>query len=69
MRIYNYNDENLFNPKTNEELIEKCNGYIQIPIYYTITDDDEVIIDMESIMEEFQRTVYGIETVIEEIKE
>ena len=62
-----YNDENLF-VASKENIKEKLNkGFISIPIYYGLTDD-EVIIDVESMKEEFERTVYGIETVLEFLK-
>ena len=67
MREFNYNDENVFNPKTMEEAGLMVHGYIQIPIYYGIDDNGNVMIDSESMMDEFQRTVSGIESVIEEL--
>lgn len=67
MRQFNYNDENVFNPITMEEAELMVHGYIQIPIYYSIDDDGNVMIDTESILEEFQRTVFGIESVLEEL--
>lgn len=67
MREFNYNDENVFNPKTMEEAGLMVHGYIQIPIYYGIDYNGNVMIYTESIVEEFERTVYGIESVIEEL--
>ena len=63
-----YNDENLFRvSKTN--IKDKLNdGFISIPIYYGLTDDGDIMIDVESMKEEFERTVYGIETVLEFLK-
>lgn len=69
MRQFNYNDENVFNPKTMDEVELMCDGYIQIPIYYGIDDYDNIVLDVESIKEEFERTVYGIESVIEELSD
>lgn len=69
MRQFNYNDENVFNPKTMDEAELMCDGYIQIPIYYGIDDYDNIVLDVESIKEEFERTVYGIESVLEELSD
>lgn len=64
-----YNDENVFTV-TKETVEEKLkNKYILIPVYYGIDDDGEITIDVNSMKEEFERTVYGIETVLESINE
>jgi hypothetical protein len=63
-----YNDENLFTA-TKENIQEKIRGYVLIPIYYGIDDDGEFTIDSDSMKDEFERTVYGIETVTQEINE
>lgn len=67
MRFYNYNDEQEFKAKNLVELHQKIDGYIKIPIYYGIDDDDTIMLDIESIKEEFERTLSGIEIVIDEI--
>lgn len=67
MSIYNYNDENNFEA-TIENLDDKIRGYVQIPIYYGLDDDDNITLDTESMMDEFQRTVSGIGIVIDEVQ-
>jgi len=62
-----YNDENLFRA-TKENIGEKIQGYILIPIYWG-EDENEYSIDSDTMEEEFFRTLYGIETVLESINE
>jgi hypothetical protein len=63
----NYNDVNIFKA-TKEDVKEKIDGNVLIPIYYYIDDDGTVHIDSHSMLIEFERTVYGIESVLEELK-
>lgn len=66
----NYNDECVFRAENQKDLLRKVEtGFVKIPIYYGIDDDDTILIDTDSMMEEFQRTVMGIETIIDEIQE
>jgi hypothetical protein len=62
-----YNDENLFTA-TKENIQEKIQGYILIPIYWG-EDDGQYDIDTDTMRDEFFRTLYGIETVLESINE
>ena len=62
-----YNDKNVFTV-TKETVEEKLdNGYILIPFYYGIDDDGQITIDTESMKDEFERTVYGIESTVDEL--
>jgi hypothetical protein len=62
-----YNDENVFTV-TKETVEEKLkNKYILIPVYYGIDDDGQITIDTDSMKEEFERTVYGIESTVDEL--
>ena len=62
-----YNDENVFTV-TKETVEEKLkNKYILIPVYYGIDDDGQFTIDGDSMREEFERTVYGIESTVDEL--
>jgi len=45
------------------------NVFISIPVYWGIDDDGEIQIDTESMMEEFQRHVYGLETIVDKYNE
>jgi hypothetical protein len=64
----NYNDENVFQA-SKEDLLDKIHtGFVKIRIYYGIDDDDNIMIDMESMMDEFQRTVSGIGIVTDFIQ-
>ena len=60
-----YNDENLFRI-TKEDVAEKIKGYVSIPIYWS-EEDGEFFIDTDSMVEEFQRTVSGIESELEQL--
>jgi hypothetical protein len=62
---YYYNDENLFRI-TKEDVAEKIRGYVSIPIYWS-QEDGEFFIDTDSMVEEFQRTVSGIESELEQL--
>jgi len=64
-----YNDENTF--KTSIEDIENNlkDHYVSIPIYYGLMDDGTVVLHTESMMEEFQRTVTGIEITLDWLQE
>lgn len=63
-----YNDENIFRV-TKENVREKINGYVAIPIYwFGDEENNEYSIDTESMMEEFQRTVSGIEGELEQLE-
>lgn len=65
----NYNDYNVFRSENQQDLVKKLDGgFVKIPIYYGFDDDDKIMMDMESMMDEFQRTVSGIGTVIDEIQ-
>lgn len=64
----NYNDENVFTA-TGSNLERKLKGFVKIPIYYGVFEDGRVQLDVESMTEEFQRTIYGIETVIDQLQE
>jgi hypothetical protein len=61
-----YNDENLFRI-TKENVGEKIKGYVLIPIYWEGDEENEYTIDVDSMMEEFQRTVSGIEGELEQL--
>jgi hypothetical protein len=62
-----YNDENVFTV-TKETVEEKLkNKYILIPVYYGVDDDGQITIDTDSMKEEFERTVYGIESTVDEL--
>jgi hypothetical protein len=61
-----YNDENLFTA-TKENIQEKIRGYVLIPIYYGIDDNGEISIDSDSMRDEFERTVYGIEVTTDDL--
>jgi len=66
----NYNDYNVFQA-SKEDLLDKIHsGFVKIPIYYGIDEDDNnnITIDMESMMDEFQRTVSGIGIVTDFIQ-
>jgi len=64
----NYNDYNDFKA-TKEDLLDKIHsGFIKIPIYYGIDEDDNITIDMESMRDEFERTLSGIGIVTDEIQ-
>lgn len=63
----NYNDLNKFKA-TKKNVRKKIEGNVLIPIYYYIDDDGVVHIDTRSMDIEFQRTVYGIESVLEELQ-
>lgn len=63
-----YNDENIF-VASQENLFKQLNGYIHIPIRYKDWGEEGIEIDSETMMEEFQRTVYGIETVVDFIQD
>lgn len=63
----NYNDVNKFKA-TKKNVRKKIEGNVLIPIYYYIDDDGVVHIDTRSMDIEFQRTVYGIESVLEELQ-
>ena len=60
-----YNDENTF--KTSIENIEENlkDHHVSIPIYYSLMDDGTIILDTESMLEEVQRTVTGIEITLD----
>jgi len=64
-----YNDENTF--KTSIEDIEENlkDHHVSIPIYYELLDDGTVVLHTESMMEEFQRTVTGIEITLDSLQE
>ena len=64
----NYNDENVFQAGKQDLLRKIETGFVKIPIYYGIDDDDNIMIDMESMMDEFQRTVSGIGIVTDFIQ-
>lgn len=68
MEQLNYNDENLFSA-SESNLKEKLNGFVQIPITYKQYGDLSVEIDTETMLEEFQRTVSGIQIVIDFIQD
>jgi hypothetical protein len=66
----NYNDKQVFRAnKRNVE--ERLNGFIKIPIYWGVNNigEGQYDIHVEHMKEEFERTVYGIETVLESINE
>jgi hypothetical protein len=63
----NYNDLNKFKA-TKKNVRKKIEGNVLIPIYYYIDDDGTVHIDTRSMDIEFQRTVYGIESVLEDLQ-
>lgn len=63
-----YNDENIF-VASQENLSKQLNGYIHIPIRYKDCGEQGIEIDSETMMEEFQRTVYGIETAVDFIQD
>ena len=63
---YYYNDENLFTA-TKENIQQKIRGCVLIPIYYDITTDGEISIDSDSMRDEFERTVYGIEVTTDDL--
>lgn len=65
-----YNDENLF-VATKENIGEKIQGYILIPIYWGDGNyvEGQIDIDVDTMRDEFDRTVYGIETVLDSINE
>ena len=70
MKQYNYNDNNVFSVQTKEELGDKIHyGYVSIPIYYETTNHGDIHLDIEMILEEFQRTLMGIETVVDVIQD
>jgi hypothetical protein len=62
-----YNDENLF-IATKENIGEKIQGYILIPIYWG-EDENEYSIDSDTMRDEFERTLYGIEGVLEDLQQ
>lgn len=63
-----YNDENIFVLKDGiENSIE--DKMVSIPIYWWVDESGEYHIDTETMREEFERTVYGIEVTIEEFQE
>lgn len=66
MRVYN--DENIF-VATKENVQQKLQGYIMIPILWSLDypEEGQYSINSETMMEEFQRTVHGIESVLEEL--
>jgi hypothetical protein len=64
----NYNDLNKFKA-TKKNVRKKIEGNVLIPIYYYIDDDGTVHIDTRSMEIEFQRTVYGIESVLEDLQQ
>lgn len=66
MRIYN--DDNIF-VASEGDLLEKLNGYVHIPIVYKDYGEYGIEIDFETMMEEFQRTVSGIEIVVDSIQD
>lgn len=61
-----YNDENLFTA-TKQNIQEKIRGYVLIPIYYGIDNNGQYDIDVDSMKDEFERTVYGIEVTTENL--
>ena len=63
-----YNDDNLFRV-TKENVGEKIKGYVLIPIYWEGDEENnEYTIDVDLMMEEFQRTVSGIEGELEQLE-
>jgi len=68
MRTYNYNDDKVF-VSGYDDLHVKLKGYIQIPIYYGVDDDDTITLDLESMKEEFERTLTGIEITVDFIQD
>lgn len=67
--MYHYNDSNTFRCNSFEDIKDKVQGFILIPIRYDIDGYENISIDTLGMKEEFERTVYGIESVIEELYE
>jgi hypothetical protein len=66
---YYYNDENTFKTSI-QDIEDNLKGhYVSIPIYYGLMDDGTVILDIESMKEEFERTVSGIEITLDSLQE
>ena len=45
------------------------NVFVSIPVYWGRDDDGKIMIDTESMLEEFQRHVYGLEVITEKYNE
>ncbi len=68
MKTHNYNDQKIFVAGYGD-LEQKLNGYVQIPIYYGVDDDDRISLDLESMRQEFERTLTGIEITVDFIQD
>ena len=67
MSIHFYNDKHIFKCDSFENIEDKVKGFVMIPIHYDVDAYGNVHIDSLSMKEEFERTVSGIESVIEEV--
>jgi hypothetical protein len=61
-----YNDNEVFEILDNDVEETVRGSKVSIPIYWGYDHDGNIMIDTESMMEEFQRTVTGIEIVIDD---
>jgi hypothetical protein len=63
----NYNDQNTLENLQSHEVLKTA--FISIPVYYSLDEYGQIHLWSDVIEEEFQRTVYGIETLVDEYNE
>lgn len=67
MGMYFYNDDSVFHCETPNEIKDKINGFVIIPIRYETDGWGNIHLETMSMKDEFERTVSGIESVIDDV--